>query len=87
MAWPSYLGLLTSASLGALIFSSPIFSQNRKPFRNVRSTEPAPIKADPLLSLQAKPHERGSTKRVSDGNMPGSAKLVAFLGDYEYNLT
>ncbi|MHC4088493.1 MAG: hypothetical protein ACYSU3_24765 [Planctomycetota bacterium] len=45
------------------------------------------VKAIPLLSRQAKPHERSSTKRVSYGNTPSSAKLFAFFGDYEYNLT
>jgi hypothetical protein len=45
------------------------------------------VKDSPLLSRQAKPHERSSMKRVSYGNMPGSTKLFAFFGDYEYNLT
>ncbi len=37
-----------------LIFSSPTFSQDRKPVRNVRRSNPAPIRARPSLSLQAK---------------------------------
>jgi hypothetical protein len=38
------------------------------------------VKASPLLSRQAKPHECSSTKHVPCGKTSGSAKLFAFLG-------